>query len=138
MALEPLPADGPATTAAARLLLSIPDDRADATLDVLVAAVNGLICGYDTAADPDDSTSYDRTTAWPVTRPARGADDWTGQVLASCVQGANMLVARLYQRRNSPLGFEQVGELGPVYVTRNDPDLAMMLRLGSWAGPVVG
>ncbi len=51
--------------------------------------------------------------------------------------GAIMLAARLYRRRNSPAGVESFGELGPVYVSRNDPDLAMVLGLGNYARPRV-
>lgn len=52
--------------------------------------------------------------------------------------GAMMLAARVYRRRNSPSGVEALGELGPVYVSRNDPDLTMMLGLGTYRSPVVG
>lgn len=125
--LDPLPADGPASLASVKAQLGILDDRSDNLLGLLVDVVNSLIRG----ADSDDSTT---TTAWPVTRAVRGLDDWP----ASLGYGASMLVARLYQRRNSPLGYEQVGELSAVYVTRNDPDLAQLLQLGSWRGPELG
>jgi hypothetical protein len=111
--------------------LGITDTRSDTLLAQLVAVVNGLLRG-------SDSSDQLTTTAWPVTRPARGQDDWTAPELAPVVSGASMLVARLYQRRNSPLGYEQVGELSAVYVSRNDPDLAMLLQLGSWSGPRLG
>lgn len=52
--------------------------------------------------------------------------------------GAKMLAARVYRRRNSPAGVESMGELGPVYVQRNDPDLAQLLKLGRYATPRVG
>lgn len=131
--LAPLPAGGPASLAAVKAQLGIADTRSDTLLTQLVAVVNGLLCGTDTPAE--DPTA---TTAWPVTRPARGQADWTAPELAPVVSGASMLVARLYQRRNSPLGYEQVGDLSAVYVTRNDPDLAMLLQLGTWRGPVLG
>lgn len=133
--LEPLPADGPATLESVKAQLGITDERSDTLLAQLVGVVNSLLCGSDDNSDTDRGTV---TTAWPVTRPARGADDWDAPALRSVVHGASMLVARLYQRRNSPLGYEQVGELSAVYVTRNDPDLAMMLQLGSWRGPGLG
>lgn len=53
-------------------------------------------------------------------------------------QGAKMLAQRVYRRRDSPAGVEAMGELGPVYVSRNDPDLAQLLELGRYAKPVVG
>lgn len=48
-----------------------------------------------------------------------------------------MLAARIYRRRNSPAGVESFGELGPVYVSRYDPDLAMLLGLGTYRRPEV-
>lgn len=52
--------------------------------------------------------------------------------------GATMLAARIYRRRNSPAGVESFGELGPLYVQRNDPDIAILLGLGSYRRPAVG
>lgn len=52
--------------------------------------------------------------------------------------GATMLAARVYRRKNSPAGVEALGELGPVYVSRNDPDLAMLLGLHNYRVPKVG
>jgi hypothetical protein len=111
----PLPADGPATLAGVKLELGIDDTRSDDRLEAKVDAVNALVAG------------------WPVVAAADGATDWDDY--AQAVNGANMLVARLWQRRNSPLGYEQVGDGLPAYVTRNDPDLAMMLGLGGWQHP---
>lgn len=54
------------------------------------------------------------------------------------VQGGIMLAARLYRRRNSPAGVEAFGELGGVYVQRNDPDVALMLELGVYKRPLIG
>ena len=52
--------------------------------------------------------------------------------------GTTMLAARVYRRRNSPAGVEALGEMGPVYVSRRDPDLSMLLGLDQWAIPKVG
>lgn len=52
--------------------------------------------------------------------------------------GATMLAARVYRRRNSPAGIESLGEMGPTYVSRYDPDLDMMLGFGRWQQPKVG
>jgi hypothetical protein len=49
-----------------------------------------------------------------------------------------MMAGRLFRRRESPAGVAAFGELGAVYVMRNDPDVAMLLGLGSWAKPMVG
>lgn len=53
--------------------------------------------------------------------------------------GAVMLAARLVRRRNSPQGvaaFTQEG--GAAYVSRMDPDVAQLLRLGAYAAPQIG
>lgn len=52
--------------------------------------------------------------------------------------GATMLAARWYRRRNSPEGVATMGQETPVYVQRNDPDLAQLLGIGAYAPPVVG
>lgn len=52
--------------------------------------------------------------------------------------GAVILTVRLIRRRNSPAGVEAFGDLGAVYVRRNDPDVAQMLRLDGWARPRIG
>jgi hypothetical protein len=52
--------------------------------------------------------------------------------------GATMLAARLYRRRNSPEGVATFTADAPVYVQRNDPDVALLLGIGSYAPPVVG
>lgn len=49
-----------------------------------------------------------------------------------------MLVARLYRRRNSPGGIEALGDTGPVYISRRDPDIAMLLGIGEYTRPAVG
>jgi len=63
----------------------------------------------------------------------------TGEYDDDFALGARMLAARLYKRRKSAEGvMAQFSVEGPVYVQRNDPDVAMLLQLGSWARPVVG
>lgn len=54
------------------------------------------------------------------------------------VQGAVMLATRLFRRRNSPAGVEAFGADGVAYVSRTDPDVAMLLGIGPYAPPVVG
>lgn len=53
-------------------------------------------------------------------------------------QGALLLAARLWRRRNSPEGVATFTGDGAVYVQRNDPDVAQYLGIGSYAPPVVG
>lgn len=80
----------------------------------VIAAVDALVTSYNEA--PADGEQ------WP----------------ANLQLGAVMLAARIYRRRNSPAGVESMGEIGPVYVSRNDPDLAQLLKIGKYAPPKVG
>lgn len=117
-----LPATGPATLSGvcAELTSPLPTEgsQRQAQLDAVVAAVNELV------------------RALPVAQMADGAVDWSG--VARVTLAANRLGARLDKRRGSPLGYEAFGEGGPVYVSRNDPDLAQLLQLGTYAPPMVG
>lgn len=101
------------TAAAVEKYLGLGPERDRAELEAVVAAVNGVVAEWKGLTEGDevaDQVSF----------------------------GALMLSARVYRRRNSPAGVEALGELGPVYVSRNDPDLAMMLGLGSYRPPMIG
>lgn len=91
--------------------LGINDERDDNAITNVVTAVNSLLTSWKGDSD-----------LWP--------DHW--------VQGGLMLAARVYRRRNSPAGVESFGELGGVYIQRNDPDVAQLLELGIYKKPVVG
>lgn len=69
-------------------------------------------------------------------------ESWKGVSLAEWPdhwrQGAIMLIARFDRRRNSPSGVDTITEMGPVYVSRRDPDVAQLLEIGTFARPVVG
>jgi hypothetical protein len=113
----PQPADEPTTTVAVKSQLSITDAADDAAIDRCVAAVNVFVRRTEKArvvglVDPAPA-------AWP----------------ADLIQGATMLAARLFRRRNSPSGVEAFAVAGPVYVRRYDPDVAMLLDLDA---PMVG
>ena len=111
-----LPAAGPASIEQVRTDLSIDaaDNRHDPAIGAVVAAVNAAV------------------RSWPVSQHVSG--EWPANV----ERGANMLAARLYRRRESPAGVAAFGDLGPVYVQRNDPDVALLLNLGAYAKPAVG
>lgn len=118
-----LPEGGPATTAGVKLHLGITDDRDDTRLTGIVAAVNAKV------------------RRWPCVLVVAGtaeapAADWAGG--EDLVEGATLLAARLFRRKNSPAGVEAFGAEGVAYVMRNDPDVAMLLGLGSWSSPAVG
>lgn len=112
----PLPAGGPADLARVKGKLKISDTQDDDELEGIVAAVNAVV------------------RSLPVADRARGAEVWE----ASVAEGACMLAARLHRRKNSPAGVETFGAEGAFYVSRNDPDIAMLLGLGAWAAPAVG
>lgn len=116
--LAGLPEGGPATVAGVKEHLVIPDDRSDAILATIVAAVNRVV------------------RSWPCCETAVGAASWAGD--GDVVQGSVMLAARLFRRKGSPAGVESFGSLGAAYVMRTDPDVAMLLQLGPWAPPSVG
>lgn len=112
----PQPEAEPVTLAIVKAHLSLDDARDDDRLTPVVAAVNVFLRRTEKArriglADP--------ATTWP--------DD--------LVQGGKMLAARLHRRANSPTGVEAFAVAGPIYVRRNDPDIAMMLDLDA---PMVG
>lgn len=90
----------------------------DAEIDQVCEAVTALIASYVDFEVP----TYGNGRSWPP----------------NIRLGAKMLAGRLYRRRNSPAGVESLGELGPVYVSRNDPDLAQLLRIGRYERPKVG
>lgn len=88
-------------------------DTSDVVLTDVVAAVNALLVSW--FGNLTDAVSLE----WP----------------ANYQLGATMLAARVYRRRNSPAGVEAFGELGPTYVMRNDPDVALLLGLHSYLKP---
>lgn len=116
--LAGLPEGGPATLPGVKAHLGITDERDDGAITLAVNAVNNMV------------------RCWPCSLPAVGEADWAKT--DATVQGATMLAARHFRRKNSPGGVESVGTLGAVYVQRNDPDVAMLLGLGPYAGPEVG
>ena len=100
-----------------------------------VAAVREFL-GLAPAADPELTPVVEAVVALVESyhdAPDEGAD-WP----ANLRQGSTMLAARIHRRRHSPAGVESLGELGPVYVSRNDPDLAQLLKIGRYAPPRVG
>lgn len=116
--LDYLPGQGPATLPGVRRFLRYKesDTTDDDDLGLIVAATNALV----------------RT--WPCSAAAQGQAAFPANV----ERGADMMAGRLFRRRESPAGVAAFGDMGAVYVMRNDPDVAMLLGLGSWASPGVG
>lgn len=105
--------EGPATAGRVALWLSMSAGPSQDVVDT-TAAVNASIRRW--VPVPADGELWDQDT----------------------VQGAVMLAGRVYRRRNSPAGVETFGADGAAYVSRTDPDVAMLLRIGPYADPVVG
>lgn len=117
------PANGPATADQVKAHLQITDDQDNAAIAAVVAAVNARVLSWPVAAKADQDPAL---------------PDWTAPDLADLVLGSVMLAARLFMRRNSPDGVAAFGDAGPAYVSRNDPDVALLLQLGSYTRPAVG
>lgn len=113
----PQPVAEPVGDAAVKTYLSLNDNTEDARVAQVVGAVNVFLRKTEAAR------------RWGLTDPAPLT--WP----ADFVQGGVMLAARLFRRKNSPNGVEAFAVGGPVYVRRNDPDVAMLLDLDA---PMVG
>lgn len=101
------------------LRLTTQSATADAELLTDVCdAVNAWVGRLDWVAE---AAAADPGGAWPAT-----AD-----------QGATMLAARMYRRRNTPSGVEAMTDQ-VVYVPRRDSDVDQLLRVGSYQLPAVG
>lgn len=117
-----LPIGGPGELEAVKSHLKITDATDDTTLAMIVAAVNSKIRSWPVAADAALPVAPVAPSPWP----------------ADITYGATLLAARWFRRKNSPAGVEAFGEFGALYVMRNDPDIAQLLRLGGAARPGVG
>lgn len=116
----PQPTGGPTTPELVKGLLKITDTNDDGELADIVAAVNAVVRGLPVAARV--SVLLPETDPWP----------------ANVSRGATMLAGRLFRRRATPSGVEAFGVDGVVYVSRNDPDIGMLLELGAYSRPGVG
>lgn len=112
-----LPA-GPATWAGVRAQLRVDDALDDAVLEPIINAVNRRVTQLPIVVD-ELLTQEPAPEEWP----------------ADVVLGAQLLAARLFARRNSPEGVASFSDAGAVYVQRNDPDVAMLLKIGGYARP---
>jgi hypothetical protein len=121
----------PTTLELVKLQLKIADDDPtdDDRLEPIVAAVNVRVRRFPIAQGITGETDNDPNADPPVV-----ASPWPPDIR----QGATLLAARLWKRKNSPAGVEAFGAEGAVYVRRNDPDIALLLDLGDYAKPSVG
>ena len=118
-----LPATGPATLATVKAELGYPagaDPVRDPRIQMRVDAVNSWVRQLPVASE---ALTYGAPPpAWPP----------------HVTLGATMLTTRLWRRKDSPSGVEAFTDAGAVYVSRNDPDVAQLLSIGSYTAPVVG
>lgn len=113
----------PVTVPHVRSFMGSSVSTGDAGLQLAVDAVNAYVptvpalSGFIVPPDPDDPDSV------PTFAPP-----------ADVFLGAVMLAARWYERRGAVLG-NVVGyaDLGTAQILRQDPDVARLLRLGSFA-----
>lgn len=113
---------GATTVEQVKAYLAITDARDDATIALVVDAVN------------------DQVEQWHGGPTVPTADGAELAYRAKYQQGATMLAARVYRRRNSPNGVEDYGSelAGAIYTRSTDPDVAQLLELGRYERPAVG
>ena len=115
---------GPATEATVRAQLNVQDNIDDVSLALAINAANvgavkfRYVDEWVQAHAEDDPAPE----AWPF----------------DLAQGVTLLAVRLFRRRNSSEGVISFTDQGAVYVQRNDPDIALLLKLGGNARPAVG
>jgi hypothetical protein len=101
--------------------VTAPDDSTN--LNMVVTTVNAYVGALPVVtALPRDPATPDVPADWPE----------------SVIQGAIMLAARYYRRRNSPNGVEAITEGGAQYVARYDSDIARLLGVEVFIRPAVG
>lgn len=110
-----------------------PDPVAALAGPATAAAVSGWLSGVEADQLSGVTAAVNAVVRRWVPVPPDG-QEWPADI----TQGAVMLAGRLWRRRNSPAGVETFGAEGAAYVQRNDPDLALLLRLGPYAAPAVG
>lgn len=117
-----LPAAGPAdvTVVTAELYPQGTTSENTDRIELRVDAVNAWVRSLPVASD---ALTYGSTPpAWPP----------------YVTLGATMLATRLWRRKDSPSGVETFTDQGAIYVSRNDPDVAQLLQLGTYTKPLVG
>lgn len=120
-----LPATGPVTTEQLEALPSIGDGQTGeeaARLVRIVAAVNSFIRDLPIAGKAQRDT-----------QEAADLDGWPARV----VEGGVLLGAALWRRKDTPAGVV-ASPTGPIYVRRNDPDVALLLEIGDHGKPRIG
>jgi hypothetical protein len=68
------------------------------------------------------------------TQEAANLDGWPDRI----VEGAIMLAARLWRRKDTPGGVVPMSDGGVAYIRRSDPDASMLLELGEHGKPAAG
>lgn len=121
-----LPATGPLTDDDVKALPYVGADLDEgdaARLERIVEAVNEFVRDLPIAGKARRDTQAEADAAgWP----------------SRIVEGGVLLAGRFYRRRDTAGGVAVLGDEGPVWVQRNDPDVSLLLQLGPNARPAVG
>lgn len=110
----------PVTPATVAAYLRLPSPSAD---DDLLAAVCAAVNGW--------------VGRLPWVQAEAAAATPPGTWPATAEQGAVMLAARLFRRRNTPSGVEAMSD-AVVYMPRRDSDVDQLLRVGAYQMPSIG
>lgn len=110
--------------------IGVTDDRDDVTLSVALQAAISYV------ADPIDGVlagTYNFSGA-----SADVVEALLPLPTERIRQGTLMYAYRLHNRRRSPDGTIDMGELGTARIPSNDPEIERLLGVGRWRAPMVG
>lgn len=106
--------------------------------------VKDYVAVTDNRDDVTLATALNAAVAY-VENALAGAYNFTGDVLSllpaptnAVVQGTLLYAARLQNRRRSPDGTIDMGELGTARIPARDSDIEQLLGTGRWRAPMVG
>jgi hypothetical protein len=108
--------------------VGVSDNRDDATL------ASALEAAIDYVAGPEGVRAGELNFSGATT----GVESLLPEPGARVVQGTLLYAFRLQNRRRSPDGTIDMGELGTARIPSNDPDIERLLGIGRWRPPMVG
>jgi hypothetical protein len=105
--------------------VGVADNRDDATLASALDAAIDYVAGFDGILAGSYNFTGDPVSLLPI----------PGEKV---MQGTLLYASRLHNRRRSPDGTVDMGELGTARIPSNDPDIERLLGIGRWRPPMVG
>lgn len=108
--------------------VGVSDNRDDVTLR------SALDAAIDYVAGPEGVRAGEFNFSGVTT----GAESLLPEPTAKVAQGTLLYAFRLHNRRRSPDGTVDMGELGTARIPSNDPDIERLLGIGRWRPPMVG